>query len=68
MRSFYPHVGVRLRETMDHDNQWSLTYTDIVDFYSVIIRIVMGHMPIDLIGGYGGYCVVHMFPFTPILL
>src|SRR5215469_13514157 len=45
-------------EAMDHDNQWSLAYTRIVDFYSVIIRIMMCHVFVDVIGNDGWYCVL----------
>ena len=41
----------------------ALAYTRIVDVYSVIIRIMMCH-----IGNDGGYCVLHLFPFTPFSL
>src|SRR5215469_11322165 len=51
-------------EAMDHDNQWSLAYTGIVDFYSVIIRIMMCHIFVDVIGNDGWYYVLHLFPFT----
>jgi hypothetical protein len=37
-------------EAMDHDNQWSLAYTGIVDVYSVIICIMMCHLLVDVIG------------------
>jgi hypothetical protein len=52
-------------EAMDHDNQWSLAYTGIVDAYSVIICIMMCHMLVDVVGNDGGYFVLHVFPFTP---
>src|SRR5215813_14237121 len=55
-------------EAMDHDNQWSLTYIGIVDFYSVIIRIMMCHVFVDVIGNDGWYCVLHLFPLTPLYL
>jgi hypothetical protein len=36
-------------EAMDHDNQWSLAYTGIVDVYSIIICIMMCHVLVDVI-------------------
>src|SRR5215831_8439546 len=50
-------------KAMDHDNQWSLAYTRIVDFYSVIFRIMMCHVFVNVIGNDGWYCVLHLFPF-----
>ena len=55
-------------EAMDHNDQWSLAYTGIVDVYSVIVRIMMCDVLVDVIGNDGGYCVLHLFPFTPFSL
>jgi hypothetical protein len=55
-------------EAMDHDNQWSLAYTGIVDVYSIIIRIMMCHVLVDVIGNDGRYCVMRLSPFTPFSL
>jgi hypothetical protein len=51
-------------ESMDHDNQWSLAYTGIVDLYSMIIHIMMCNVLVDVIGNDGGYYVLHLLPIT----
>src|SRR5215469_4027366 len=40
------------RESMDHDNQWSLAYTGIMNVYSIIVRIMICHVYVDIIGNY----------------
>jgi hypothetical protein len=37
-----------LASIMDHDNQWSLAYTGIVDVYAIIFRIMMCHVLVDV--------------------
>src|SRR5215831_637873 len=49
-------------EAVDHDNQWSVAYTHIVDFYSVIICIMMCDVFVNVIGNDGWFCVLHQFP------
>jgi hypothetical protein len=51
-------------EAMDHDNQWSLTYTGIVDVYTIIFSIMMCHVLVDVIWNDGGYFVLDVVPFT----
>jgi hypothetical protein len=36
-------------EAMDHDNQWPLPYTRIMDVYSIIFSIMMCHVLVDVI-------------------
>ena len=36
-------------EAMDHDNQWSLAYTGIVDVYAIIFCIMMCNVLVDVI-------------------
>src|SRR5215469_7738112 len=51
-----PKVG----EAMDQDDQRSLAYTGVVDGYSVIVCIPMGHVFVDLNGDDGRCSVLHL--------
>src|SRR5438876_256876 len=51
-----PEIG----EAMNHNNQWSLAKTGIMDFYSVIIRISMYYICVDVVGVDGSCRVLHL--------
>jgi hypothetical protein len=42
-----PKLGIdedgipEVRKTVNHDDQWSLTNTDVMNVYTIIIRIIM---------------------------
>ena len=45
---------------MNHDDQWSLAKTGVVDFYSVIVCIAMCHVLVDVVGDDRGCSILHL--------